>query len=216
MRKRNVFVTVDVHNNTGLNPHYACIQKMSNRFLQLGTLFSRLVVFTKKPEGTLSGAFSSLCPSVAVECGRAEDPGGVTHTLEFLEACLHLAEVPDHPPPECDLELYHSRAVVKIPEDVAISFDGSTADLAFRSDLDRLNFQEVPAGTRLADLSPGTIPSLEVRDEEDRDVMQRYFICNGKELRTISPFIPAMFTVSEEAVRQDCLGYLMERMAREP
>ena len=212
MRKRKVFVTIDVHNNTGLNPHYAYVQLLGNRFLQLAALFGRLVVFSRKPEGTLCGAFSSLCPSVAVECGRAEDPGGVPHTLEFLDACLHLAEVQDHPPPARDVELYHSRAVVRVPGSASLSFDGSEADFAFRHDLDRLNFQELTTGTRLAGLARGVPVRLEVRDEDDRDVADRYFSLRDGELRTAAPFIPAMFTVSEEAVRQDCLGYLMERV----
>jgi len=192
MRKRDVFVTVDVHNNTGLNPHYAYVQRLENRFLQLASVFGRLVVFSRKPEGTLCGAFSALCPSVAVECGRAEDPGGVPHTLDFLEACL--------------------RAVVRIPDTASFSFDGSEADFVFRDDLDRLNFQELATGSRLAGLPRGMPASLEVRDENDLDVAEHYFSLHGGELRSAAPFIPAMFTVSEEAVRQDCLGYLMERM----
>jgi hypothetical protein len=214
MRKQNVFVTVDVHNNTGLNPHYAYVQRLGNRFLQLAAVFGRLVVFSRKPEGTLCGAFSALCPSVAVECGRAEDSGGVPHTLDFLDACLHLAGVPDHPPAARDVELYHSLAVVSVPDTASISFDGSEADFAFRRDLDRLNFQELATGTRLAVLPRGRPASLEVRDEDDLDVAERYFSQQGGELRSATPFIPAMFTVSEEAVRQDCLGYLMERMGQ--
>jgi len=212
MRRRGVFVTVDVHNNTGLNPHYAYVQRLGNRFLQLAALFGRLVVFSRKPEGTLCGAFSSLCPTVAVECGRAEDPGGVPHTLDFLDACLHLAEVRNHPPAARDVELYHSRAVVRVPDRASFSFDGSEADFVFRDDLDRLNFQELAPGTRLAGLPRGRPSSLEVRDEDDLDVAERYFSLQGGELRSAAPFIPAMFTVSEDAVRQDCLGYLMERM----
>jgi len=213
MRARGVFASVDVHNNTGLNPHYSFVQRLENGFLQLAALFGRLVVFSLKPEGTLPGAFSSLCPSVAVECGRREDAGGVPHTLEFLDACLHLAEIPDHPPAARDVELYHTVAVVKVPADVSLGFDGGETDLAFRNDLDRLNFQELPPGTGLGRLGPGSDARLQVRDAEDRDAADRYFHLRDGEIRTAAPFIPAMFTVSVEAVRQDCLGYLMQRRA---
>ena len=33
MRTRGCFASIDVHNNTGLNPHYACVNVIDNRFL---------------------------------------------------------------------------------------------------------------------------------------------------------------------------------------
>jgi hypothetical protein len=32
LHKRGLFASVDVHNNTGLNPHYACINRVDDRF----------------------------------------------------------------------------------------------------------------------------------------------------------------------------------------
>ncbi|MEJ2180365.1 MAG: M14 family metallopeptidase, partial [Gammaproteobacteria bacterium] len=45
MRKRKVFVSLDIHNNTGLNPHYACVNRLDNAFYQLAILFSRTVIY---------------------------------------------------------------------------------------------------------------------------------------------------------------------------
>ena len=60
MAKRKIFASVDVHNNTGLNPHYACINKLDNQFLQLANLFGRLVVYFTRPKGVQSGAFAEI------------------------------------------------------------------------------------------------------------------------------------------------------------
>ena len=38
MRARKVFASIDIHNNTGLNPHYGCINRREPRFFHLATL----------------------------------------------------------------------------------------------------------------------------------------------------------------------------------
>jgi hypothetical protein len=74
MVARGVFASVDVHNNTGLNPHYACTTELYQRFLHV----------------------------VTVECGKPEHAHRVEHVLEFIDACLYLSEIPQHPLPVQD------------------------------------------------------------------------------------------------------------------
>jgi len=38
MRARGVFASIDIHNNTGLNPHYACVNRLDQAFLHLAAL----------------------------------------------------------------------------------------------------------------------------------------------------------------------------------
>jgi len=94
MKKRDVFASVDVHNNTGLNPHYACINHLDNQFLQLASLFGRLIVYFIRPKGVQSAAFAQICPAVTLECGRPGQQHGVEHAFEYLNSCLHLLEFP--------------------------------------------------------------------------------------------------------------------------
>ena len=70
MHKRGVFVSIDIHNNNGLNPHYACINKLDNQFLKLARTFSRMVIYFIRPYGVQSMAFSKLCPAVTLEFGQ--------------------------------------------------------------------------------------------------------------------------------------------------
>ncbi|MDP3123204.1 MAG: M14 family metallopeptidase, partial [Thiobacillus sp.] len=79
MRARGVFASLDIHNNTGLNPHYACVNRLEPNFLHLATLFSRVVVYFIRPLGVQSAAFAELCPSVTLEFGKPGTPGSVDH-----------------------------------------------------------------------------------------------------------------------------------------
>jgi hypothetical protein len=210
MRARNVFASVDVHNNTGINPHYACINRVDNQFMHLASLFSRTLVYFTRPTGVQSLAFSRVCPAVTVECGKIGQSAGIEHAGEFLEACLHLSEIPEHPVAAHDVNLFHTVAIVKVPRAFSFSFENSQADIRFVPDLDHMNFRELPAGFSLAQLN-SSAAVLEAWDEQGKDVASLFFKADNGVLRTIRPVMPSMFTLDERVIRQDCLGYLMER-----
>jgi hypothetical protein len=215
MRARGAFASIDVHNNTGINPHYACINRVDNQFLHLASLFSRTVVYFIRPLGVQSMAMSQVCPAVTIECGKPSHEYGMAHARDYIDACLHLQALPDHPVASHDVDLFHTVATVKIPEQVSFGFDDEAVDLCLLSDIDHLNFRELPAGTPLGWLRDGTMLQLDVRDENDQDVQDRYFAVTDSRLITVRPLMPSMFTLDRDIIRQDCLGYLMERLLPE-
>jgi hypothetical protein len=215
MRARGAFASIDIHNNTGINPHYACINRIDNQFLHLASLFSRTVVYFIRPLGVQSMAMSHVCPAVTIECGKPSHEYGMAHARDYVDACLHLQTIPDHPVASHDVDLFHTVATVKIPEHVSFGFGDAAADLRLIANLDHLNFRELPAGTQLGWLGGRDVLQLEVRGENDQDVQERYFDVNEGRLVTARPLMPSMFTLDERIIRQDCLGYLMERLLPE-
>ena len=71
VRREQPFASIDIHNNTGRNPHYACVNSFDEAHLHLARLFSRTVVYFEEPVGVQSAALAPICPAVTVECGRA-------------------------------------------------------------------------------------------------------------------------------------------------
>jgi succinylglutamate desuccinylase len=212
MRARAAFASIDIHNNTGINPHYACINRVDNQFLHLAALFSRTVVYFIRPLGVQSMAMSHVCPAVTIECGKPAHEYGMAHARDYVDACLHLQALPDHPVASNDVDLFHTVATVKIPEQVSFGFDDAAVDLRLLENIDHLNFRELSAGTPLGWLRDGAVLQLEVRDDNDLDVQDRYFAVTDGCLVAARPFMPSMFTLDERIIRQDCLGYLMERL----
>lgn len=94
MQARSPFASVDIHNNTGLNPHHACINELGPHFLHLAALFSRTVVYFRRPKGVQSAALARLCPAVTVECGQPGSRGADEHAASFVQAALHLSQLP--------------------------------------------------------------------------------------------------------------------------
>lgn len=209
MARLNPFASIDIHNNTGLNPHYGCVNLLTPATLHLAALFSRIVVYFTRPLGVQSMAFSRLCPAVTVECGKAGSGAGDEHAASLVEAALHLDHFPAQPPRREDLAVYHTVATVKIPPDLAFEFGDAGADLCLPTSIERWNFVDLPAGTVWGTLREGA-PPPEVVAEDGADVVGEYFDLTGGRLRLRRPATPAMLTLDTRVVRQDCLCYLME------
>lgn len=213
MHEQTIFASIDLHNNTGLNPHYACINRLDRQYLHLATLFNRTVVYFTKPTGVQSLAFAELGPAVTLECGQVGQQLAVNHALDYLHACLHLSEIPDHAVAEHDIDLFHTVAVVKIPTHIRFGFTDENVDVRFSPDMDHFNFRELPIGTYLATVSDGISQPFDTRDEHGREVSDRFFQVQDGQLLTTIPVMPSMLTLNTEVIRQDCLCYLMERIS---
>ena len=215
MRARKPFASIDIHNNTGINPHYGCVNSIDNQFLWLATHFSRTVVYFIRPKGVQTGAFAEFCPAVTVECGQPGQRYGVEHAAEFLNALIHLAVLPDKPVPAHDIDVFHTVAIVKVPEAISFGFTAGESDcqIQFIHDLDHMNFRELSPRTILADLKDDSESiRLEVIDDDGQDRWDDFFEIRDEQLCTVQPVMPSMLTLDERVIRQDCLCYLMERM----
>jgi hypothetical protein len=215
VRHEMPFASIDIHNNTGHNPHYACVNSLAEAHLHLARLFSRTVVYFEEPAGVQSAALAKICPAVAVECGRAGEAASVSHAVEFVSSVLAMQRFPDRPVSEGDIDLMRTFAIIKVPRDASFSYDGTDADLRLRGDLDQLNFSELDPGTVFGELGHGCHQRLQVLTVEDSASEVPYFEYAGEQIRLSQCAIPAMLTLDPNAVRLDCLGYLMHRIGRD-
>jgi len=213
MKRRGIFASVDLHNNTGLNPHYACISQMDPRHMNLALLFRRTVVFFTKPHNTQSVVFSEFVPSVTLECGLSEALYGVDPVVNFLDDCLHLSEVSSHSVAPEDIDLYETYSRLALSPRTPFAFahepEAKDASVVFRSDLDALNFSELDPGTLFGWVRGDA--QLLVQDPDGDPFDGKVLDYAGGEIRTAERLIPSMFTLDKKVILQDCLGYMMKR-----
>ena len=212
MKSRNVFASIDIHNNTGLNPYYACINRLDAQFIQLAAFFGHTVVYFLTPKGVQSMAFSKLCPSVTIECGKPDAHDNIGHVFDYVDTILHLDKFKNSPPPHQDIDLFHTVARVTIPDALSFSFTDPDSDIFLQSDMEKMNFSEIPADTCFGQTSSDQISGLKVFDENEKEVSKQYFYVKDCEIRALKPIMPAMLTLDEAVIRQDCFCYLMERI----
>ena len=203
---------IDLHNNTGKNPHYGCVNRLDDATLSLARRFSRTIVWFTEPHEVISIALSKICPSVTLECGVSGNAAGTSHVENYLRHCIELSpEDLFTPPPNHLSDLFHTTARITVREDASVAFGerGNEADLCLREDLENLNFERVPEGAELGRFRDGVKP-LVVIDNEERDVTTRYLDFSEERIVTRLPIVPSMFTRDVRVIRQDCLGYIME------
>jgi succinylglutamate desuccinylase len=209
MQKRKPFASIDIHNNTGNNPHYACINILNPRCLQLAGIFSNTIVYFTSPKGVQSAAFSDFCPELVLECGQSGQEDGVTHSAEFLRSALNLETISSDKP--AHINLYHTVARVTIPE--AFTFDISKkSDIQLSQELENRNFDEIESGSVFAGIDSDKDAHVVVTNESDENVTNEFFEIKNNKLILKKDVTLSMYTTNERAIKQDCLCYLMERI----
>ena len=212
---RQFFAAIDLHNNTGHNPHYSVITDFDPHNLGLAYLFSDKAVFMEEPDTVLVRIFAGRCPAVALEVGPVGDPQCAERVVDYLSRCMELDEVPEATPRA--FSLFRTRARVHVVEDVPFRFEGDedhadAAPLVLTGGVEAVNFHELGRGSQFGTSSLEVEKVLRVLDVNHRDVTGMYFERHGSAIVLRQSVVPAMYTTDPYVVRQDCLCYLMERM----
>lgn len=211
-KKHKLIASIDIHNNTGINPLYGCINSLENSFLDLASHFGQNTVYFTEPHNVQSMAFSEFCTSITIEAGLPGSEQGVTEAFNFVDKILNQDVLVADKKREVS-EVYHTIGRILIRDEAIIDFEfskESKADISFVPNIDTKNFQVISKGTQMGyshDLS-----LLYVQDNLGNDITDDFFkIINGK-LITNRIFIPSMFTKDIFIMKEDCLGYIMEVM----
>lgn len=214
-RRRQVIANVDIHNTTGRNPYYACVNRTSENFLRLATGFTDIVIYFTEPHEVNSNAFAKICPSVTLECGLPGVPEGVAHLYQYLENLLLTVGRDEQASGDC--RIYHTVARLKLPYYCEFDFEFeeyTEKDFSFTQSFDHFNFQRISKGTVIA-YTRRNGPHLAVLDNQDRLVTEKYFAFEDGKVIALQDLIPSMFTTVKDVAREDSLGYLMEPYAVE-
>ncbi|MDX2476819.1 MAG: M14 family metallopeptidase [Gammaproteobacteria bacterium] len=208
MAKKKPFASIDIHNNTGKNPHYGCINILNPHGLVLASKFSDIAVYFTDPKGVQSSAFSDFCPSIVLECGQASDRSGEDHALIYLEKILQMDSLSSGS--SNNLKLYHTIARVTVPKTVSIGDESK--DICLNVELEDSNFKRVDPGTAFASVNSTKEQLIIVNSESHEDITDEYMEIKDNELKFKKPITLSMFTTNERAIRQDCICYFMEEL----
>ena len=213
---RPLFAALDLHNNTGHNPHYAVVTDLGWQNLGLAYLFSDKAVYIREPDTVMTRIFAGRCPAVALELGPVGDSRCDDRAYDLVRRCLTLDAIPDADPQ--NLQLFRTQVRVHVTPDAAFSFagDGLDTPLTLTGGVESVNFHHLPAGTEFGTASLPVGALLRVLDVEHKDVTKHYFTQADGRILLRQPVVPAMYTLDPLVIRQDCLCYFMERLPLAP
>ncbi len=212
MRAREVFLAIDLHNNSGRNPLYSCLSSTGAEHMRLARMFSPLAVLIQAPR-SLGAAFTRFCPTVCCECGEIGNAEGVAQAASLIERCLSddFGDGTAHDDMQA-LDIYQAFAMLKVTEGLTLSCDGGAADLQLSPEIESLNFRALEPGHVIATtLSHPDVDPLRAY-RLDGEAIAGMLVRKGADVCLSTQAIAAMFTRDLRAIRQDCLGYLMQRV----
>ena len=195
---------LDIHNNSGLNPHYSVITHATIDCLFHARKFSDIALLAPKPHSVITRRLNELCPSITIEVGLSGEQDSLDRTLEYLDYVANNdASTIERPN---DLSVFRTIASMQIESSGSANFC-TFPDL--NADLQRLNFSLVPAGTYLTKTLNDDW-TIKVYDNDDNDETQRYLDVNHSQVRFQQSVFMAMFTLNKQNAYQDCVCYFLE------
>lgn len=207
--KKPLFAAIDIHNNTGANPHYGCITDIRKENQYICSIFNHIAFVFHFPKGVSTGAFEGICPAATLESGKPGEPHAVEHTIELVDSLLHLDHFPEKNVAAHDLQMVESLATITINNDIEFSFEPSeTADLIFDYDFEHKNFTELTRDDVFA-YSDKAKP-LTVKDQNSNDITDEIIRIDDGKVYLNKTLMPAMITKDKAIIKQDCLCYLLQ------
>lgn len=210
--KDGLFASLDLHNNTGQNPHYGCISNVNEENKYLCTLFNHIGMVFKSPKGVSTVAFDNICPAITLECSTPGNKPAKEKAFMLINDLMHLDHFPTKAVAKQDLQLVQNSATVKINSDVSFCFEDSTCsdahDLVIVKNFERHNFTLLEIGEVFA-YSKVQKPLI-VLSQEGEDITHNIIQNDNGNISLKKAMMPAMITMDKDIVLQDCLCYLLE------
>jgi hypothetical protein len=211
--KDGLFASVDLHNNTGQNPHYGCISVVNEPNKHLCSLFNHIAMVFKSPKGVSTMAFDDICPAITLECSTPGNIPAKNKAFELVDALMHMDHFPQKSVLKQDLQLVKNSATIKIVEGVKFDFgygiaDDSDNDLVVIDNFDHHNFTMLKKSEMFA-YSKISKPLL-VLSSDGEDITDEIIKNENGVISLKKAMMPAMISMDKKIVLQDCLCYLLE------
>jgi hypothetical protein len=205
---------IDLHNNSGRNPPYGVATRVDPSRLGLTSLFASRFVLSRLRLGALMDALEDELPVVTIECGQRLDPAADACAHSGLRRFAEADELPQVALESRQVDILHRAVRVRLRPGLRIGFGDhrqSVMDVTCALDVDRHNFQTLPAGSHVAWVSHGVDWPLEAQDETGSEVSEQLFRRDGRSIQTARPLTPIMMTTDPVIAVSDCLFYVVER-----
>ncbi len=195
---------VDIHNTSGSGPAFSVSIHNRPEYLAIASHFTHRMVYTDIRLGSIMEQDYG-CPIVTIEAGGAYDEQADVNALNGITSYLQAKDIFEQ---KQDIEILKNPRRLELEVESTVKYDTKMSPLAnvtFRQDIEKFNFQRVKENTLLAWVD-GDEMSHFMLDKEDDDIT-RYFRVESNSLVTSQPLILFMITTREPIAKSDCLFY---------
>lgn len=206
VRSRKPWYSLDIHNNTGPNPHHSIITSLDESTLQSARLFSQNAIFAQQPPGVLTRRCAEFSIALTIEAGLPQDPHSTIRASNFIKKLWDRQDIPSTD--LSDLKIFENSVRVVLENAAELTSEDVPHFAPF---LHRFNFKKIPAGTKLAKLAKPKTRLLAI-DEQQQDRTEDYLSYDGSNISVRQDTIMSMYTEDPLIVRQDCVCYFLNTL----
>lgn len=204
IRPRKPWFALDIHNNSGPNPHYSVITNLDSTTLDAASRFSDKAIYATQPNGVITRRTQPLCPSIAIEVGMSNDPASAERAYDYLRLLTTEQRVPA--PHNTPLKLYRSKYRVEVEHSHADVLDGFPQ---LNEELDYCSFEVVREGQRFATIVDDSW-TFRVRDDDATVRTGEFLSRDASKIRFKKDVIISMYTRNAQIALEDCVCYFLE------
>ena len=203
--QKKPYFALDVHNNSGPNPHYGVLTNQLAECKSRARQFSDLAILALEQDEILSRRMNEICPAITIECGVPGEPRSSEVVYDYL---CELTNPKSDTPTHTDLSLYKAKYRVILKSATESGFEDFPE---FNCALDASNFALVEAGTLIATHASQNW-FFEVTDFDGLDLTHEYLNFANGQVTLKQDTILGMFTRSPENILFDCVCYVLEHL----
>ena len=196
---------IDIHNNSGPNPHYSVVTNFDSSTLALASMFSDKLIYTEHTKDILGYALSQYCPALTIETGTVDDAESEARAYELLRILSRMDQVPSKPCRE--LQTFSTRGIVKVEH----ASESKENFPHFDRKLDNKSFQTLTAGTEFVNCIPAGWHVNVMDPADDVDVTDEFIDFRGDRAYLKRDVVLSMFTRNPVLAVQDCVCYFLNR-----
>jgi succinylglutamate desuccinylase len=210
---------IDIHNNTGKNPYFCCVNRLDKKTLGMASLFEADALFFENPSTAFTTFMGRFCPSVTLECGMSGDAVGVEKAFKFISSSVVKAVNEGFLEQKFTHSVFKSFGKFRIPESTNIVFKKREKPNIFKEtnlvwffdDLEKFNLKLVPTGEKIGEIL-GSKDQVRIESEFSEDLFEELFELKGTEIIVKHEFYAAMVTKNVEVAKSDCFFYFLKKV----
>lgn len=203
---------IDIHNTSGAGPAFSVTTFMDARHDALASLFTHRLIVTDLKLGALMEISETLCPTVTIECGGAQEEASHRLAEEGLEKYFVLDNTLALANSDFDIEYFRNPVRLELKTDLPVYYGEQSLDpngLTLKTDIETHNFGEVTPETKLGFLARELFTHLSAENTQGEEKLFECFQVVDNVLRPKRDLRLFMVTGNPVIAKSDCLFYFI-------
>jgi succinylglutamate desuccinylase len=214
LRRHQIFAAIDVHNTSGENPFYACVNRLDEATRNLASHFSPDLIYFTEPREVLSLQLTELFPTVVIECGKTGRDEGAQAAIQYIEKIALTG--PSILSSQSFHRVYESFAIIHADSETTFSLlaqDSNTnCTFLLNPELEKLNFRKTGPLALLGKMAEPGLKLDQIFWTNHPGGLDQYLYSDKQNVYFRPDLVAMMLTLNFQIIKDDCLCYLLREI----